>query len=66
MLREYPGEGADAYGALPDTATVYGGSFPASQLAEDPLYTRGEDDGASSSAEPSANPPATAATGTTG
>ena len=40
--REYPSEGADSYGALPDTATVYDGSFPASPLADDLLYTRGE------------------------
>jgi sec-independent protein translocase protein TatB len=66
MLGEYPREGADAYGALPDTANVYGGSFPASRLAEDPLYARGEDDGAPSSAGPSSDRPANAATGTTG
>jgi sec-independent protein translocase protein TatB len=40
---EYPAEGADAYGALPDTAAVYDGSFPASALADDPLYMRGDD-----------------------
>ena len=40
--REYPREGADAYGALPDTALVYDGALPASPLAEDALYTRGE------------------------
>ena len=40
--REYPREGADSYGALPDTALVYAGSLPASPLAEDALYTRGE------------------------
>jgi|HubBroStandDraft_5_1064220.scaffolds.fasta_scaffold246995_2 sec-independent protein translocase protein TatB len=40
--REYPREGADSYGALPDTAIVYEGSLPASELAEDALYTRGE------------------------
>jgi sec-independent protein translocase protein TatB len=41
--REYPSEGSDSYGALPDTADVYGGSLPNSPLAEDPLYARGED-----------------------
>jgi sec-independent protein translocase protein TatB len=41
--REYPSEGADSYGALPDTAAVYDGSFPASPLADDLLYTRGEE-----------------------
>ena len=40
--REYPREGADSYGALPDTAIVYEGSLPASPLAGDALYTRGE------------------------
>ena len=40
--REYPREGADSYSALPDTALVYDGSLPASPLAEDALYTRGE------------------------
>jgi sec-independent protein translocase protein TatB len=40
--REYPREGADAYGALPDTALVDELSLPASPLAEDALYTRGE------------------------
>src|SRR5262249_24390768 len=40
--REYPREGADSYGALPDTAIVYDGSLPASPLADDALYTRGE------------------------
>jgi sec-independent protein translocase protein TatB len=40
--REYPPEGVDSYGALPDTAAVYDGSLPASPLAEDGLYTRGE------------------------
>jgi sec-independent protein translocase protein TatB len=38
--REYPGEGPDAYGAMPDTATVYEPLAP-SPLAEDPLYLRG-------------------------
>ncbi len=40
--REYPREGADAYGALPDTAIVYDQPLPASPLAADALYTRGE------------------------
>ncbi|HEY1693881.1 MAG TPA: hypothetical protein VGG39_17055 [Polyangiaceae bacterium] len=40
--REYPREGADSYGALPDTAIVYEGSLAASELAEDALYARGE------------------------
>ncbi len=41
--REYPKDGADCLGALPDTAMVYDGSFPASKWAEDPLYMRGEE-----------------------
>jgi len=41
--REYPPEGADAYGALPDTSKVYDGELPPSPLAEDPLYAHGED-----------------------
>jgi hypothetical protein len=40
--REYPREGADSYGALPDTAIVDDASLPASPLADDALYTRGE------------------------
>lgn len=40
--REYPREGADSYGALPDTAVVDEASLPTSPLAEDPLYVRGE------------------------
>lgn len=40
--REYPREGADSYGALPDTAIVDEQALPASPLAEDALYTRGE------------------------
>jgi sec-independent protein translocase protein TatB len=40
--REYPREGADSYGALPDTAVIDEASLPASPLAEDPLYARGE------------------------
>jgi sec-independent protein translocase protein TatB len=62
MLGEYPQEGADSYGALPDDATVYDGAFPASPLADDPLYARGEDDTAADDASAAA----TAATGTTG
>ncbi len=41
--REYPAGGADTSGALPDTAVVYGGSFPESKWAKDPLYTTGEE-----------------------
>ncbi len=40
--RENPREGADSYGALPDTAIVYDGSLPRSALADDPLYALGD------------------------
>lgn len=40
--RENPREGADSYGALPDTAIVYDGSLPRSALADDPLYVLGD------------------------
>ena len=40
--RENPREGADSYGALPDTAIVYDGSLPKSALADDPLYVLGD------------------------
>ena len=40
--REYPVEGADSYGALPDTSKVYDGDLPASALSDDPVYARGE------------------------
>ena len=40
--RENPLEGPDAYGALPDTAIVYDGSLPQSELASDALYVTGD------------------------
>jgi sec-independent protein translocase protein TatB len=40
--REYPREGPDAYGAMPDTSTVYGQTLPASPQANDPIYAQGE------------------------
>jgi len=40
--REYPCEGADSYGALPDTAILGDTVLPASPLAEDAVYTRGQ------------------------
>ncbi|HVJ89909.1 MAG TPA: Sec-independent protein translocase protein TatB [Labilithrix sp.] len=42
--REYPRDGADAYGALPDDAVVYAGGLPKSALARDPLYLLGDAD----------------------
>jgi sec-independent protein translocase protein TatB len=50
--REYPREGADARGALPDTALVYASSFPASSLARDPLYVMGDPGGVIPPEEP--------------
>jgi len=41
--REYPRDGADAYGALPEDSRVYDGALPPSALADDPLYARGDD-----------------------
>ena len=43
--REYPRDGADAYGALPDNAIVYADGLPRSPLARDPLYMLGDPDG---------------------
>lgn len=42
--REYPRDGADAYGAIPDAAAIdY--ELPPSPLARDPLYVTGDVDG---------------------
>ena len=43
--REYPRDGADSYGALPDNAIVYVEGLPKSKLARDPLYMLGDPDG---------------------
>ena len=43
--REYPRDGADAYGALPDNAIVYAEALPRAPLARDPLYMTGDPDG---------------------
>ena len=43
--REYPRDGADAYGALPDNAIVYAEGLPRSKLARDPLYVLGDPSG---------------------
>lgn len=40
--REYPRDGADAYGALPDNAIVYAHGLPKSKWARDPLYVLGD------------------------
>jgi sec-independent protein translocase protein TatB len=53
--REYPRDGADSYGALPDNAIVYAEGLPKSKLARDPLYMLGDPDGVVPEPEP---PPA--------
>jgi sec-independent protein translocase protein TatB len=40
--REWPRDGADAYGALPDDAYVYADGLAKSPLARDPLYMLGD------------------------
>jgi sec-independent protein translocase protein TatB len=42
--KEYPRDGADAYGAVPDTAFLYANNSSASPLARDPLYVAGDAD----------------------
>lgn len=42
--REYPRDGADAYGALPDNAIVYAETLPRSAWARDALYVTGDAD----------------------
>lgn len=41
-MREYPQDGADSYGALPDNAIVYVETLPKSRWARDPLYVMGD------------------------
>jgi hypothetical protein len=41
--REFPREGADSYGALPDTAIVYANTLPVSALAKDAIYMQGDE-----------------------
>ncbi len=43
--REFPRDGADAYGALPDNAIVYAEGMPKGPLARDPLYVTGDPNG---------------------
>jgi sec-independent protein translocase protein TatB len=43
--REYPRDGADSYGALPDNAIVYAEGLPKTKLALDPLYVLGDPNG---------------------
>ncbi|MBX3230003.1 MAG: Sec-independent protein translocase protein TatB [Hydrogenophaga sp.] len=42
--REYPRDGADSYGCLPDNAIVYAEGLPKSPLARDALYLLGDED----------------------
>lgn len=43
--REYPRDGADSYGALPDNAIVYAEGMPKTAHAKDPLYVLGDANG---------------------
>jgi len=42
--REFPRDGADCYGSLPDTAIMYAREPKLSPLARDPLYVNGDRD----------------------
>jgi hypothetical protein len=50
--REYPRDGADSYGALPDNAIVYAQGLPRSKWATDPLYVLGDPNGVVPEPEP--------------
>jgi len=41
--REYPRDGVDTFGALPDNAIVYAEGLPKSPLGRDPLYVLGDE-----------------------
>lgn len=56
--REYPRDGADAYGALPDNAIVYAEGLPKSKLARDPIYVLGDPNGVVPEPEPLPTPEA--------
>src|SRR4051812_8479468 len=43
--REYPRDGADAFGALPDNAIVYAEGMPKAKLGADALYVTGDPNG---------------------
>jgi sec-independent protein translocase protein TatB len=58
--REYPRDGADSYGALPDNAIVYAEGLPKSKLARDPLYMLGDPNGVLPEPEPPPPPAADA------
>ncbi len=55
--REYPREGADSYGATPDTAILYARDVAPSPLATSPLYVTGEAEAALAASGPSTSPP---------
>lgn len=59
--REYPREGADAYGALPENAVVYAEGLPKSVLHRDALYVMGDEN----AVLPEPEPPAPLAVGPT-
>ncbi len=42
--REYPRDGADSYGATPDSAVLYAHHSTPSPFADDPLYVMGDKD----------------------
>lgn len=43
--REFPRDGADSYGALPDNAIVYAEGLPKTAFAKSPLYVLGDPNG---------------------
>jgi sec-independent protein translocase protein TatB len=55
--REYPREGADGYGAMPDTAVLYAQQSKPSALASDPLYMLGDASATLAPPEPTAASP---------
>ena len=55
--REYPREGADGYGAMPDTAVLYAQRSKPSALASDPLYMLGDANATLAPPESTAVPP---------
>ena len=52
--REYPTDGPDSYGALPETAVVYDGGLPPSALVDDAVYTGAEPPSPTARSTPSA------------
>jgi sec-independent protein translocase protein TatB len=56
--REYPREGADSYGATPDTAILYARAADPPPLATAPLQVRGEAEAPAAASDASGPPPA--------